>query len=187
MEQTIGRLRFAWIQLKPLLKFRPVSGRLWLDTFELLLVGTLHFTVLPAMTRGLIAIDLMTPWLVTTLVCVSLSRGVFLAAFGALILETHSIAPAGFYLCSYWVITVVIQLTRSTLSWRHVMPWLITFSVSQIWLVAFFSLVLAVNAGSSSFDWRFLRTQSEMVISGVAIGMLLCRRFLAGAVMSEEL
>ena len=186
MDQTLGRLRTAWIQVKPLLSFSPVSGYLWLDTIMLLLVGTLHHTLLPSITHGVFAIDLMTPWLVTTLVCETLPRGLFLAGIGALILETHSATPAGFYLCTYWVIAVAIHLTRGTLSWRHAMPWAFTFGLSQLWVVFFATFVLAVNAGSSIFTWMYLRVQCETLLTGIALGMLFCHRYLGTGIKGED-
>jgi len=186
MEKTAERIHDLWAEIKPLLHFRPVSGQLWFDTLLLLVVGTMHHTVLPSLTSGVFAIDLMTPWIVTTLVLETLPRGLFLAAVGALILETHSAAPAGFYLCSYWVITAVIHLTRDTLSWRHIMPWAFTYGISQLWLVCFSTFVLVVNSGTGIFSWAYLRVQSEMLFTGIGIGLILCHRHLATGIRREE-
>lgn len=186
MELTYSRLRLAAAQLGPFLRsIGPHSGRLWLDLVLLLVVGALHHTVIPSLTGSLVPVDLMTPWLVTALVLETLPRGALLAAVAAMILETHTAAPAGLYLCAYWVVAVTLYLTRSTLSWRHAFPWLVTFFVSQLWVIVFETFVIAVSAGSLVLELSYVAAQTARLLFGILIGMVLCRRFMNSDVSEE--
>lgn len=176
----LGRLQEA---TRALLRFRPYSGRLWVDIILILFVGALHHTVLPSVTRSLVLIDLMTPWIVTTLVVAPLPVGATLALLGAVVLETHSAAPAGLYLCSYWVILAVLHLTRSTLSWRHAFPWLVTLVVSQVWVMSFETLVLLI--GDSALTGRYVFAQIFRLLLGTLCGWWLCQPFMLSGAYEE--
>ena len=187
IDASLYRLRPYWKRLPPWLRFRPVAGPLWYDVVLILIVGALNQTVLPSLLHGFLPVDLMTPWLVTTLVLASLPRGLFITVLGALILETHSVAPAGLYLCAYWMIAAAVHLTRGTLSWRHALPWLLTFVFSQLWIIAFEAFVLSVTVGDlASLDWTSLALASLRLIIGVGIGLLLAQRSVASGLEPEE-
>lgn len=185
MDATMSRARVVAAWLKPWIALRPTSGRLALDVIFLLVVGALHHTVLPSLVGGVILVDLMTPWLVVTFVAAPLPRAALIGMLGALILETHSAAPAGLYICSYWVIAVVIRLTRSTLSWRHAFPWMVTFFVTELWVVAFETFVLAVSEGAFRFGVGYFGSQMVRILAATALGMLLCQRAMQSGAVEE--
>ncbi len=185
METTLSRVKFALSAARPWLRFRPHSGRLWLDLIYLLIVGALHFTMIPTLTGSWLPIDLMTPWLITCFVSEPLPRGALLGLAGAIILETHSAAPAGLYVCAYWVIATVLYFTRFTLSWRHIFPWVVTFFLGEIWVVGFETFVGAVNEGGYQFDWKFVLAQIARVLAAVALGLLLSHRVRLSGVAEE--
>jgi hypothetical protein len=185
MEPALSNLKLSMQSVRPALSLRPHTGRLWLDALYLLIIGALHHSVVPSLTRSTLIVDLMTPWLVACFVTETLPRGAFLGLLGALVLETHSAAPAGLYLCAYWVIAVVLYLTRGTLSWRHAFPWLVTFAVAELWVIGFESFVIAVGEGQMPFDWVRLLTQAARVAVAVLFGMLVSRR-LRTADLDEE-
>jgi len=186
IDLSTDSLRMNWAQVRSYLRFRPHTGRLWWDVLLLLFIGALHGTVLPSITGSLVAIDLMTPWLVTILVVEKMPRAMIFVAISALMLETHTTAPAGLYLCVYWVIACVIYLTRGTLSWRHGLPWLLTYTGAQLGVIGFETFVLAINAGSRPFNWTYLFVQLCRLPLAVAIGMLLCRRYIGSGIDAED-
>ena len=61
METTPGRLKFVLGAAKPWLRFRPHTGRLWLDLLYLLIVGALHFTVLPSLAGSYVGCVVFAP------------------------------------------------------------------------------------------------------------------------------
>lgn len=185
MDTTLSRLRHATAAALPWVKIRPYTGRIVLDLVFLLIVGALHETVLPSLVGSVLLVDLMTPWLVTTFVAAPLPRALLLGTFGALILETHSAAPAGLYVTVYWMIAVVLRITRGTLSWRHAFPWAVTFLVSELWVILFESFVIGVGDGGNPFDLRYVLTQAARLVASVLLGMLLCRRFMELGVGEE--
>src|SRR5690349_2126210 len=126
MDQTLGRARAFFDWAKPWLSCKPYSGKFFIDVVYLVLIGAIHHTVLPDLVGGAVFLDLMTPWLVTIFVAAPPWYAALFGLLGSLILETHSAAPSGMYFCAYWVICVVLRLTRSTLSWRHAFPWMVT-------------------------------------------------------------
>lgn len=183
---SLSRLRGAFATLKPFLLPRPYTRRLWLDIVYLLVIGAVHHTVLPSFTRSLFVIDLMTPWIVATFVVASLPRAALLGALAALILETHSAAPAGLYLCTYWVIAVVLHLTRSTLSWRHIFPWLVTLAASELWVMVFESFVSGVNEGGVRFDPMHLAKQFLRLLASTVIGLFMAKRIIEDEPWSQS-
>lgn len=186
MEATRERLRSAMASVLPHLKFRPASGKIWLDVICLLIVGALHFTILPTLTGSWLAVDVMTPWLVTAFVAEKLPRAAFVGLVGSVILETHSPAPAGMYACAYWVTLCVLQLTKATLSWRHIFPWVVTYLLAEVWVIGFETFVGAVYESGYQFDGKFLSGQIARVLASMLIGLILSHRFRALGLAEEE-
>ncbi len=176
----------AFLRLREVMTPRPVTGKLWLDLVWLLVVGALHHAVLPTLTRlppvtrSTFLIDLMTPWLTITFVAAPLSRAALFALVGAMILETHSTAPSGLYITAYWVVAVVIRLTRSTLSWRHAFPWLVTLALAELWVMGFELFVSGVAGLSDGpLDFTMVAQMGLRFVLSTGIGMLLARRLMA--------
>lgn len=186
MEHTLSRVREAAAQVRPWLVPRPASGKLALDVIFLLLVGALHHTVLPSLFGSVVLIDLMTPWLVTTFVASPLPRAIVTLIVGALILETHSAAPAGMYIAAYWVVCVALRLTRSTLSWRHAFPWLVTFLVAEAWVILFETFVMAVSEGQLQLSFGYVLSQLVRLAVSAFFGMLLSHRLMMMGIGEEQ-
>ena len=185
MAISASQIKQNWMHIREYVRFHPHTGRLWWDVPLLLLIGALHSTVLPSLTASLLAIDLMTPWLVTILIIEKIPRALLFCTLAGLILETHTTAPAGLYLCIYWMITCVIYLTRETLSWRHALPWLLTYVGAQLGVIAFETFVLAISAGSRPFSWTYIYAQLCRLLIAVGIGMLLSRRYIGTGIQVE--
>ena len=182
---NLTRMRGGAVALAAYLWPRPYTRRLWLDLVYLLLIGALHHTVLPSFTRHLFVIDLMTPWIVATFVVATLPGAILLGVVASLILETHSAAPAGLYLCAYWVVAVSLHLTRTTLSWRHLFPWVVTFAVSELWVMVFESFVSGVSVGAVHFDPVHLAKQGLRLLTSTVAGVLMARRIIDDDPWSE--
>ncbi len=131
---------------------QPDSGLLWLDMFQILILATLQLSVFPSFTRGYLSIDLLTPWLVISLVRQMPWRAAILGAFTALLIETHSAVPAGLYFCAYFVIWVVILNVRDAISWNHFLPWFATATIATAAVTAFEALVVFLVNGNAQLD-----------------------------------
>lgn len=180
MDETLQRFKGYAAQAVPFVRLRPASGRLWLDIVFLLVIGVLHSAVAPTFTGNWLFLDLITPWLTVHFVTQSLPKAALLGAIGALIIETHVAAPAGLYFCAYWVVIVTLALTRSTLSWRHAFPWLVTMTATEAWVIGFESFVRLVNEGPEGFRLEDLLHQGTRLIAAALFGLFLARRFITG-------
>lgn len=186
METTLSRLHELRARVADLLQLAPHTGRLWVDLSLLLLCALLHHAILPTFAFGLVPIDLMTPWLVVGFVRQTLARSVVLLVTGALLVELHSAAPAGLYVCAYWVIAVTLSIVRSSLSWWHAFPWVVTFALSELWIVLFEGFVRGVAAGGLALGPIDLVQETLRIGLSVALGMVLCRPFMRAEIVEGD-
>lgn len=170
-----------WVKLRriaPELRPRPNTGRLWQDVVCLVLVIALQVGVLPSLVGGHVALDLVTPWLAISFVRQRAPQATVLALVAGFTLETHSSLPAGLYLTSYWIMANVIIQVRPALSWRHRVPWLATFTLAEVWIIAFATFVQAFMGGMVPLDgWLWLGQAVEIVVA-IFFGMRLCQPWL---------
>jgi hypothetical protein len=157
---------------------RPNTGFLWLDIFYLLLVGALQFSIIPSLLGRYVYVDLLTPWLVINFVNQSLARSTVLAVIGALIIETHNAAPAGLFICIYWITLNLIHLVRDTLSWRHATPWIATFVLSELWVVLGEYFLTVIVRGSFEMDMVFYLVTLLRMLLAVGTGLLIVKFWL---------
>jgi hypothetical protein len=176
MELNPSRYRNFKLAIEPYLKFKPHTGYFWLDLINLLLVAMIQLAILPALMGGIVYIDLLTPWVVTGMVMQSLTHGSALGLVAALILETHSTAPAGLYICCFWVLCVAINLVRTNFSWRLKLPWFATYLISMIWVLGFENFYLFVSHGSENFDLHYLISIIGRFLIALAFGMILSHK-----------
>lgn len=155
----------------------PNSGSLWKDIAFLLVIIWLQTSIFPTLTGGYLQIDLVTPWLVISFIRQYLSTASILAFIGALTLETKSAVPAGLYICAYWIIANIIIQVRPALSWRHLVPWAVTYAIAALWIVLFESLVMATSLGVAHLEWTHWANQIFRIATAVAFGMYLSREW----------
>jgi len=160
------------VRLLPYLVPKPWTGKLWLDVIYLLAVAAVAQALLMSGPLATLHIDVLTPWLVTGFVLQSLPRATVLAVIGGLALELHSTAPAGMYICVYWVTAATIALVRNTLSWRHSVPWLVTMLAATAWLSVFEGFVASLTRGSGVIDLVYCLQQLTRIASAAGIGMI---------------
>lgn len=178
MELTLARLKDISTRIASELALAPHTGRLWLDIVLLFACALLQHAILPTATRGLVPIDLMTPWLVIGFVQQPLLRSLVLLVIGALLVELHSAIPAGLYIAALWVVCATIMLFRSSLSWWHAFPWVVTFALSELWIVAFESFAHSISAGGWTLGPLDIGREALRILLSVGLGMILCQRFL---------
>jgi hypothetical protein len=177
MDESVSPLRIALRSVRPFLIFRPHTGWLWLDAVLLLLVSALHFTILPTLLGKLLVVDLLTPWLLTYFVVAPFKKSLTIGVLAALIMETHSSAPAGLYLSLYWVALVTLWLVRVSLSWRHAFPWFVTFCAGEAWIIFSEYFVHSVNLSSVRITLTDLTACLLRLGLAVVAGMMFCRKY----------
>jgi hypothetical protein len=159
-------------RLAPYLIPKPWTGRLWLDLTYLLACAAVSQALLSDGPLAGLNLDLLTPWLVTGFILQPLPAAILLGLVGGLVLETHSTAPAGLYVCIYLVAAVVIGLVKNTLSWRHSVPWLVTMLSTAAWFVLFEGFVASVLKGPEILTPMYLLQQLTRIMSVAGIGMI---------------
>lgn len=162
-------------ELLPQLRFRPDTGRLWLDLIFLLAIIIVQITIIPSL-LGRYLLDIVTPWLVVCFVRQSLAKATFLAFIAAITLENHSSAPAGLYLCTYWILLNTIIFFRPNLSWRHNISWIVVFTISELWLIAFEIFLVIFTGGSEMFNIYLLLEKTVSLLLAVTMGMFFYRK-----------
>jgi len=135
MDESTSPRKLIVRAIRPYMMFRPYTGHLWLDFLLLIFVSALHFTILPTILGKIVLVDLLTPWLLTYFISAPFKKSLVIGILTALIMETHTSAPAGMYLSLYWVALVTLWLIKISLSWRHAFPWVVTFAVGELWIV----------------------------------------------------
>ncbi len=168
-------------------KLSPNSGKLWVDILLLFIVSALHFSILPSLLGGYIYLDLITPWLITTFVLSPLGKSIILAVIGGWVMETHSVAPTGIYICIYWMVAVGVHVTRSTLSWRHMTPWVLTYFASGFWVFLFESFLQGLSEASMLLNLHYLYMQLSELAFTVIVGLLLTERFRRSGILEEAI
>lgn len=167
----------SWHQMGDFLKIRPYTGSLVKDVLFLMFICALHFSVLPSILGRSILVDLLTPWLVVTMVAGPTGKGIFLMLLGAFLMETRTSAPAGMYITSFWMIATGIYLSRMSLSWRHYLPWFLTLLIAQLWVMLTELFVNHVMLGHWHLSLQEILAQCSRLVFAVGFGMILCRKF----------
>lgn len=154
---------------------RPCTGIWWADLLWLSVVVALDQHVMPSVFGNVLPIDILTPWLVVSFVVGSPWHAFLVWGLGALFRETSGTAPQGVYLCSYWIILAVLLLARKTLSWKHVVPWLVTFFFASFWMGNFETAVIFLRQDPAQLDFMYFFNQVIRVSLSCLIGMALAQ------------
>ncbi len=186
MEESTSSLRSVARAIRPYLMFRPYTGYLWLDFLLLLLVSAMHFTILPTIIGKIVLVDLLTPWLLTYFISAPFKKSLVIGVLTALIMETHTSAPAGMYLSLYWVALVTLWLIRVSLSWRHTFPWLVTFAAGELWIVFSEFFVHSVTLSAVSFTLTDLVEYLARIAFAVGAGMIFSTRVRREGILEDN-
>lgn len=158
---------------------RPSTGYFWADMFWILVVAAIDTHILPSITGGSLPFMLMTPWLVVTFVVAPIHTAFFALLIGGLAMETSSGAPRGMYLTAYWVIFAILSLCRKTLSWRHAVPWIVTFFFSSFFVSNFESALIFLRQNPEQLDFYHFAKQVVRVTICLIVGMVLAQPWMA--------
>ncbi len=158
---------------------RPNTGVFWADMFWLLFVGALDGHIIPALSGGIFPFVLMTPWLIVTFVVAPTHLSFISLVVGSLLLETSSGAPRGMYITTYWIVFAVITLSRKTLSWRHAVPWLVTFFFASFFISNFETLLIFLRQDPTQLDFFHFAKQVIRVTLCVITGMAFAQPWMA--------
>jgi hypothetical protein len=158
---------------------RPNTGIFWADMLWIIVVAAVDNHIFPAVTGSTLPFMFMTPWLVVTFVVAPIHTAFFALILGGLALETSCGAPRGMYLTAYWVIFATLILCRKTLSWRHAVPWIVTFFFSSFFISNFETLVIFLHQNPEQLDFFHFAKQVVRVTLCVIIGMALAQPWMA--------
>ena len=158
---------------------RPNTGVFWADMFWLLFVGALDGHIIPTLSGGIFPFVLMTPWLIVTFVVAPTHLSFISLVVGSLLLETSSGAPRGMYITTYWIVFAVITLSRKTLSWRHAVPWLVTFFFASFFISNFETLLIFLRQDPTQLDFFHFAKQVIRVTLCVITGMAFAQPWMA--------
>ena len=186
MEESTSALRSVARAIRPYLMFRPYTGHLWLDILLLLLVSAMHFTIFPTIIGKIVLVDLLTPWLLTYFISAPFKKSLVIGVLTALIMETHTSAPAGMYLSLYWVALVTLWLIRVSLSWRHTFPWLVTFAAGELWIVFSEFFVHSVTLSAVSLTLTDLVEYFARIAFAVGAGMIFSTRVRREGILEDN-
>jgi hypothetical protein len=154
---------------------RPNTGLWWADILWLSIIAALNQHIIPSIFGSGIPIDILTPWLVVSFVVESPFKASTIWLLGAMFLETSTDAPKGLYLCAYWIVLSTLLLSRKTLSWKHAVPWLVTFFFASFWIGNFETLMIFLRQDAKQLDFMYFFGQLIRVIISCLFGMTLAQ------------
>lgn len=150
---------------------RPCTGVWWADVLWLAVIAALNQHIIPSIFGNSIPIDILTPWLVISFVVESPLKATSIWLLGAMFLETSADAPKGLYLCGYWIVLSTLLLSRKTLSWKHAVPWLVTFFFASFWICNFETLMIFLRQDPKQLDFMYFFGQLIRVLISCLFGM----------------
>ena len=111
------------------------DSKLYLQMLALVPLAVLQLGILPALLAGYVICNVMTVWVVLNAVLLRLPQALTLALLSALLLETHSTAPRGLYLCAYGTLVGALHLIKGLVTWNMSSAWLAVVAVAELWLM----------------------------------------------------
>lgn len=150
---------------------RPCTGTWWADILWLSVIAALNQHIIPSIFGNSIPLDVLTPWLVISFVVGSPLQVFLMWLVGSMFIETSVNAPKGLYLCGYWIILSVLLLARRTLSWKLVIPWLVTFFLASFWISNFETLMVFLRQDAKQLDFWYFFSQMIRIFLSCVIGM----------------
>lgn len=89
-----------------------------------------------------IVIDLLTPFLTFLFISQTLSTSIIYIIWSSILLEGSLNYPKGFYLSSYWTMSILIMITRHYISWQKLFSWTFICIFTQILIILMEVLIL---------------------------------------------
>lgn len=110
------------------------DSRFYLQLLALVPLAVLQLSLLPALLAGYVICNVITVWVVLNAVLLRLPQALTLALLSALLLETHSTAPRGLYLCAYGTLVGALHLIKGLVTWNMRSAWLVVVVAAELWL-----------------------------------------------------
>ena len=120
------------------------DSRLYLQLLVLVLLAVVQLSILPALLAGYVVCNVITVWVVLNAVFLRLPKALLLALCSALLLETHSSAPVGLYLCAYGTLVGTLHLVRGLITWNMGSTWLAVIAAAELWLLLLENVAVAM-------------------------------------------
>ena len=140
---TPARKHPAWLRLALTALLRNDS-RFYLQLLALIPLVVLQLGILPALLAGYVVCNVLTIWVVLNAVLLRLPHALTLALLLALLLETHSTAPRGLYLCAYGTLVGALHLVRGLVTWNRCSAWLAVIAAAELWLLVWENVAVAM-------------------------------------------
>lgn len=140
--------------------FVPGSKRLRGDLFFILFVMWLQHSFLRGAVFHNFFIDLATPLVTLYSIRSSLRKALTVALTVAFIVETHSAAPFGLFISTFWIIAVSINKIKPHISWRFKSSWVYIFTLSQLFCMIMVLLTFYLRSATPSVT---LQTSGNMI------------------------
>jgi len=137
---------------------RPSCGIRWVDFAHVLVMGIVQYAILPRIVPNWLVIDILTPWFAVIAVIHPYPVALAMGALSALMVEGHSMLPAGTYLCINFIILQVVYLVRELISWRKREPWLVLLVSSCVGAALFELCVDLIRNPNTSLDLFYFST-----------------------------
>lgn len=120
------------------------DSRLYLQMLALVPLVVLQLGILPALLAGYVICNIITVWVVLNAVLLRLPQALTLALLSALLLETHSTAPRGLYLCAYGTLVGALHLVKGLVTWNMCSAWLVVVATAELWLTVLEHVAVAL-------------------------------------------
>ena len=129
---------------------------------------------------GNLIFDLVTPTITLLAIKSKLRHALALAIIAGCLIETHSAAPLGLYISSYWLITVVIKYIKPHISWRYASSWIYIFFASQMLVVTMTTITLYLNYKEIDFRLDYFGQSLFQIMIAIIIFQMLPPKWLEG-------
>ena len=121
------------------------GSKTYLQLLVLIPLLVVQLALLPALLPSGSYCNLITVWVVVNAVFLRLPKALMIALLSGLLLETHSAAPRGLYLCAYGTLVGTLYLFRKLIAWNLLSAWLTTIAAAELWLLLLESVAVAMQ------------------------------------------
>jgi hypothetical protein len=152
---------------------RPTCGIRWVDFVYILVIGIIQYSVLPRMVPRWLVIDILTPWFAVIAVIHPYPVALAMGVLSALIVEGHSMLPAGTYLCINFIILQIVYIVRELISWRKREPWLVLLVSCSVGAALFEYCVDLIRNPNGILDLFYYSTSLGRIAFSAAFAVAL--------------
>lgn len=149
----------------------PFQGRMIWEVCYVLLLFIIQSNLLNNIFG--ISIDIITPYLAIATILLTPVKALVLISITSFILETHSSAPVGFYLCNYWALASFIFLIKHNIPWHNTSSWISLFTFAQTWLFAWSFFIRFTEEQYLPTSSLFYLEEAFKIFAAIVFGVFL--------------